>query len=180
MHNGRVRVPGFPCTAGMHYRNKENTLTFPVAPHTVHLGGIGSGLHRAGFGGSPLLSSGARSWHSGSAPRLQRQGSPWPRGCRLTEAAPAGARRGAGASRAPQSPRQRISAARPRGCLRAQGCGRRSIESAGSASVLETAEAALTREAQKQARCGRRGRRGGEKGQGRGSECGTRAVPGSS
>lgn len=127
MHNGRVRVPGFPCTAGMHYRNKENTLTFPVAPHTVHLGGIGSGLHRAGFGASPLLSSGARGWSSGSAPRLRRQGSRWPRGCRQTEAAPAGARRGAGASRAPQSPLQRISAARPRGCLRAQRRGRRSM-----------------------------------------------------
>lgn len=74
MHNGRVRVPGFPCAAGMHYWNKENTLTFPVAPHTVHLGGIGSGLHRAGFGSSPLLSSGLQSGHSGVGARAAAAG----------------------------------------------------------------------------------------------------------
>lgn len=46
-------------------RNKENTLTFPVAPHTVHLGGIGSGLHGAGSAGSPRLSSRALDGPSG-------------------------------------------------------------------------------------------------------------------
>lgn len=65
MHNGRVWVPALPCAAGMHNWNKENTLTFPVAPNTVHLRGIGGGLHRARFRGSPLLSSGALSEHWG-------------------------------------------------------------------------------------------------------------------
>jgi len=42
--NGRI-LP-LPCSpSSMQHSNRHNTLTFPVAPKTVHLGGVGTGLH---------------------------------------------------------------------------------------------------------------------------------------
>lgn len=112
----RSPVPGFPRAAGMHYWNKENTLTFPVAPHTVHLGGISSGLHHAVFRGPRLWSSGARSRR-------------W--GCSAGLAVPVAADRlrlhqPAHSEGRARRARQRISAARPGGCQCSRGCGRRS------------------------------------------------------
>lgn len=49
--------PPLPCIPSMQHQNRHNTLTFPVAPKTVHLGGIGTGLHLGGRRGCRCFGS---------------------------------------------------------------------------------------------------------------------------